>query len=334
MFDGLNRLPPGGSPADGLRQLVSSGHDRPPLPGSGATFERWRHLAAVAAHDLSLAKLFEGHTDAIAILAELGHADAAAPGTLWGTWAAEAPGGRTLIREGHGDTVRLDGAKCWCSGASHVSHGLLTAWHADGRGPQLVWLEMRQAGVEVDSAAWHAVGMAGSESVDLRFDGAVAHRVGGEGEYLSRPGFWQGGAGIAACWFGGALGIARQLRTAVEGASVARPADGFRRAALGKLDVALAGTAALLREAAAHIDAHPRSDVRATALRVRLAAEACAQRVMNEAGRALGAGPLCRDPGFARRMADLPVFVRQSHAERDFAALADVVDDSPSGWAL
>jgi len=39
-------------------------------------------------------------------------------------------------------------------------------------------------------------------------------------------------------------------------------------------------------------------------------------------GRALGAAPICRDPWVARMMADLPVFLRQSHAERDLAALA------------
>jgi hypothetical protein len=33
-----------------------------------ATLECWRALAAVGAPDLSLAKLFEGHTDALAIL--------------------------------------------------------------------------------------------------------------------------------------------------------------------------------------------------------------------------------------------------------------------------
>src|SRR5689334_9943551 len=53
-----------------LRQLVAAGLDRLPLPGSGQTLARWRMLAEVAALDLSLAKLFEGHTDALAILAE------------------------------------------------------------------------------------------------------------------------------------------------------------------------------------------------------------------------------------------------------------------------
>ncbi len=42
-----------------LRQLVVAGLDRLPLPGHGETLARWQALAAVAAQDLSLAKLFE-----------------------------------------------------------------------------------------------------------------------------------------------------------------------------------------------------------------------------------------------------------------------------------
>lgn len=42
------------------------------LPGGGATLARGQVLAAVDADDLALAKLYEGHTDALAILAEAG----------------------------------------------------------------------------------------------------------------------------------------------------------------------------------------------------------------------------------------------------------------------
>lgn len=329
----LSRLAPDGSAFSWLKALVERGLDRPPLPGCGHTLERWRMLAAVAEHDLSLAKLYEGHSDAIAILSELG-ADAAAPaGTIWGTWAAESPAARAVLRDVRGNEGVLDGAKAWCSGAGQVSHGLLTAWHADGRGPQLVALDMRQEGVQVDAGAWNAVGMAQSASVDVRFSGARVRLVGEPGRYLSRPGFWHGGAGIAACWHGGALGLARHLRDAVEQA--ARPADDFRKAALGKVDVALGSTAAMLRDAALHIDAHPQDDARGLALRVRLAAEATARQVIDEVGRTLGAGPFCRNAHFARQAADLPVFVRQSHAERDCASLSECLESAgPSGWDL
>jgi hypothetical protein len=184
--------------------------------------------------------------------------------------------------------------------------------------------------VTVTSQGWHAVGMAASGSVDVRFDHAEAMQIGQPGDYVGRSGFWHGGAGIAACWFGGALGIARMTRQ-----SSATAPDAHRLAHLGAIDVALTAAAAALRETAAWIDAHPRADAQGAALRARLVVEHAAHEVMHHAGRAVGAGPLCRNPRFARAMADLPVFLRQSHAERDLAALGQqLIDEGVPPWKL
>ena len=326
------------SPASGqLQEILAQGFGTLPQPGAGATLQRWQALAAVAAHDLSLVKLFEGHTDALAILAELNLQTEPQPTIQkqsWGVWAAEMPGTRVVVTPLDGAEVLLDGVKCWCSGAQTVSHGLLTAWHADGGGPQLVRVAMQQSGVGVSAEAWAAVGMAESASVDVRFTQARAHLVGRTGAYLSRPGFWQGGAGIAACWYGGALGLGLALQQALHDAPQAARSP-FKMAALGKVDLALFSTAQTLRCAAQWIDDNPQADASAAALRVRLAAEQCGKVVLDEAGRALGAAAFCRDARFARAAADLPVFIRQSHAERDFAALADRVIQAGAGpWQL
>ncbi|MBC7682846.1 MAG: acyl-CoA dehydrogenase, partial [Ferruginibacter sp.] len=214
------------------------------------------------------------------------------------------------------------GFKAWCSGAATASHGLLTAWYPDGSGPQLVQVEMRQPGVFVFDQHWCAVGMHASASLDISFRRARGSLIGCVGDYLARPGFWQGGAGIAACWFGGSLAIASALRESVcqSGSSAAHP---FRLAALGKVDLALQSTAALLRQAAQFIDEEPLRDASLVALRVRQSAEQTARYVLDQVLQALGATPLCKDRYFARMAADLPVFIRQSHAERDFAAMGE-----------
>lgn len=314
--DGLQRLCRQHLQQMSLAHLVEAGIDRLPLPGSGATLARWRVLSEVAAHDLSLAKLFEGHTDALAIRSELG-APAAEPGSMWGTWCAEPPDARVTLDIANG-VASLNGTKAWCSGAASVSHAVVSCWNAAGE-PCLAAVAMDQPAVTVTGAGWHAVGMAASGSVDVRFDGARALPLGSPGDYVHRPGFWQGGAGIAACWFGGALGIARIARQAC-----LKAPDPHRRAHIGAIDTALGAAAAVLRESAAWIDAHPSDDARELALRTRLVVEEAAQQVIVHAGRATGAGPLCRDPRFARAMADLPVFMRQSHAERDLAALGEI----------
>ncbi|MET0542626.1 MAG: acyl-CoA dehydrogenase, partial [Variovorax sp.] len=120
-----------------LVHLVDAGLDRLPLPGAGDTMTRWRALAAVAAHDLSLVKLFEGHTDALAILAELRPAGEAAPpeGSRWGTWCAEPPDARLALAADDlvPLQVRLSGTKSWCSGAASVTHAVVSCWNDAGQ---------------------------------------------------------------------------------------------------------------------------------------------------------------------------------------------------------
>lgn len=324
------------TPGDALRNVVAAGLGSLPLPGHGDTLTRWQWLAAVSARDLGAAKLIEGHADALAILAELG-APSPPAGSLWATWAAEPPAARVDARPAADGTARLNGTKAWCSGAAEVTHAVMSAWNAEGE-PVLVALRLDQPGVTVSSRGWHAVGMEATQSVEIDLVEARADWVGRPHDYVNRPGFWQGGAGIAACWYGGACAIARAVHSACVKQSASAgsttdpapsPAAAFRLAHLGAIDVALSQTAALLREAAAWIDAAPRADALAVALRVRASAEAAAWQVLDHAGRALGATPYCRDPHYARMAADLPVFIRQSHAEQDLAALAAALVSRP-----
>lgn len=315
------------SPADQLALLVAQGADRLPLPGHGHTLQRWRALAEVAAHSLSLAKLYEGHTDALAILSEL-QADLATEGLRWAVWCAEPPGERVQATPtaphaaAHaGMAVQLSGHKPWCSGARAVDRALVSGWLADGR-RCLIAVTMDQPGIRRDDSHWQAVGMAASASADVHFDGATGVLVGEPGQYLSRPGFHHGGAGVAACWHGAAARIASHLQQAV-----GQGEDPHRQAHLGALDVALAGAAGLLRDAAARIDATPSDPCLLAVSRARLAVEAAAEEVLRRVPRAIGPGPLCKNRGLAQLMADLPVFIRQSHAERDQAGLGRLLAD-------
>jgi alkylation response protein AidB-like acyl-CoA dehydrogenase len=312
---------------EALKALQEEGLDQLPLPGSGQTLARFSRLAQVAGHDLRLCKLFEGHTDALAIIAEL---DSPLPplGSTWGMWAAEPPTAKVRVRR-DGHRLIVDGRKAWCSGAAVVSHGLLTAWDEEDR-QQLVAVEMRMPGVTVTDEGWHAVGMAATGSVEVLFTEAAAIAVGHPGDYLSRPGFWQGGIGIAACWYGGAQRLAQVLRE-----QCAKRPEPHALAHLGAVDSALNAAACVLRASAEHIDREPKADARALAQRTRACIEDTVTQVMHHVGRAVGAGPYCKDPHFAQLMADLPVYLRQSHAERDLAGLGELVAGDPTGrWQL
>lgn len=307
-----------------MRQLSDDGLDRLPLPGGGDTLRRWQALATVAGSDLSLLKLYEGHTDALAILAEL---DCQAPPGIWAVWAAEPPNASVQLVTREDGFVRITGSKPWCSGAAVVEHALVTAKDEQQRS-QLVAVTLDQAGVNVGSSGWNAVGMAATSSVTVEFDNALARCVGGPQEYLDRPGFWHGGAGIAACWYGAASRLATYLRHG-------HTDDPHAMAHLGAVDAALAGAAGALRECAGWIDENPAVSSELAARRVRAQVEGAVEAVQWHVGRALGATPFCRDRRFARLAADLPVFLRQSHGERDLAHLGlHLAAKADEAWAL
>lgn len=313
------------------RQIIAA-YPSLPQPGGGRTLVRWQFLAALAGYDLSLVKIYEAHADALAIRAELAAPCALPAGDaqpeIWAVWAARSPHDELSFASTHGEQVSLSGIKPWCSGAAFVTHALVTCVDNEGR-DWLAALPLDQPGVSVTARGWEAVGMAATRSVEIDVRDARATLVGPSGAYLNRPGFWHGGAGIAACWYGAAAALAVRLRNAAQ-----RRDDPHLNAHLGAADTALCAARALLREAADTIDACPQADAMTLALRVRAAVENAVDATLRACARSLGAGPLCRDRWFARMAADLPVFVRQSHAEHDLAALAKQLAAAGEDWAL
>jgi alkylation response protein AidB-like acyl-CoA dehydrogenase len=291
---------------------LESGELNLPLPGSGATARRWRKLAELTEIDVVAGRLAEAHADAVAILAELG-GPALKPGQFWGVWAAEAPDA-VLSARGAGDELRLAGTKVWCSGAGLCTHALVTARLDDG-GPAgrraLFAVAQDDPAIRPLPSTWRNPGMADSDTRSVQFSDAAAIPVGKPGDYLTRPGFWHGAIGVAACWLGGAR-------------AVAGPADEHPLAHLGAVDAVLTAAEATLAAAAAQVDDDPADEqgvAELRARRVRAVVETAVGEAITRTGRALGPGPLVQDAQHARRVADLMVYVRQSHAERDLAAL-------------
>ncbi|HYB34873.1 MAG TPA: acyl-CoA dehydrogenase [Mycobacterium sp.] len=301
-----------------IGRWLAAGELELPLPGSGATAQRWRRLAALAQDDLVAGRLAEAYTDAVAILAELGGPDPK-PDQLWGVWAAESRGAMLRARTENGEAT-LDGVKVWCSGVSLCTHALVTARLDSGeRGLFAVELSRTRA----LPSTWRNPGMAETDTRSVGFDGVPAVAVGAPGEYLTRPGFWHGAIGVSACWLGGAGAVAEPLYAAAADASP----DPHTLAHLGAVDAALAAAKALLTSAAAEVDRDP-LDVSGTAellaRRARPVVETAVDEAITRTGRALGPAPLCLDADHARRVADLTVYVRQSHAERDLHRLGEL----------
>jgi hypothetical protein len=302
--------PPDLRPAgDQLRSAVKNGNLDLPLPAGGATPYRWAALADLGRTDLALARLAEGHTDAVAILAEAGRVPV--PDAVYGVWAARPRGIGAELRDG-----RLAGTVRFCSGAHLVDRALVVAGTPDGL--LLVDVAVEPGAAEPDPGSWRTPAMAGADTLDVRFDLPVRDGdvVGGLDWYATRPGFAVGGGGVAAVWWGGAAGV---LDRALP--HLPDPPDPYQLADLGEIDAALAATDALLARTAAAVDDDPAGDHRIAVARVRSAVERLARDVLERVPRMLGAGPLSGDADLARMLADLGIYVRQHHGDRDHAAL-------------
>ncbi|WP_019927278.1 acyl-CoA dehydrogenase family protein [Nocardia sp. BMG111209] len=299
-----------------LRELSRSGALELPVPGAGHTLARFRALAAFGAEDTVLGRLVEAHTDAAAILHELGGA-ATVPGQLWGVWAAEPPDPVLHARHTSSGWV-LEGRKLWCSGAHLCTHALVTA--RTGTDRRLFAIPLAQPATTPVPDSWPAVGMRDSDSGAVDFDHARAEPIGAPGAYLTRPGFWHGAVGVAASWYGSACAAARPLHAY----AASGHADEHALAHLGAIATVLRAARDGLARAAAEIDDDPAGDPATARIRARLVRAVVEQAVtttLDRVGRALGATPLCADAAHARRVADLTVYVRQSHAEADLAGL-------------
>ncbi|MFD1517527.1 acyl-CoA dehydrogenase family protein [Pseudonocardia yunnanensis] len=306
------------APGEGeLRGLLSAGELELPLPRGGRTAERWSGLAGWGRRDLGLARLVEGHTDAVAILAEA--ARHARPETLYGVWASRSGGtGARLVPSGDG--LGLHGTVRFCSGAHTIDRALVVAdapEPADGH--VLVEIAVDQPGLVPEPDTWATAAMAAADTVDVRFDGvpvSLDALVGPAGWYTTRSGFAAGGGGVAAVWWGGAVGL---LDRAV--AHLRSPADPHQLAHLGELHALMEAAFALLQRTADALDAAPGADHTCSLSAVRCAVERATREVVERVPRMVGAAALSRDGALARTLADLSLYIRQHHGERDHAAL-------------
>lgn len=304
-----------------LLNLVAAGRLELPVPGQGRTAERLFALYELGRLDLSLARLAEAHTDALAILAESGRTrtpELPEGETLYGVWASDGPHSRLNLHPESDGRLRLEGTKRYCSGAPLLDAALVTAHHADE--VYLVEVRLRGPGLIMDAGEWAAPAFRDTATATVTFKDVLVRQTDLVGEpnwYLQRPGFWHGALGPAACWAGGAVGL-------VEAARKLSRHDPHARAQLGALEAAEWGFRALLRQAGDEIDADPKdlhTQARRRALMARHLIERLCTDTLDRFGRATGPQLLAFDASAAQRYAELTLFIRQCHAERDLESI-------------
>lgn len=331
-----------GSIPDLLSVAVKAGRAWP-RPGEGRTAVLWELLASVAAIDVAAARVLEPHLDAVAILAQsaqespdLEAVPEGAGDDAWGVFAAEAPGTRLDARSSGSGTV-INGTKRWCSLAGSLDCAVITA-HTDDGGRAAFAVSLRHSGVTCDEPEWIARGLREIPSGSVHFEHVPCVPLGGTGWYHSRPGFAWGGMGVAACWLGGAVGLARDFRRSLHaGGGAGREPDQLALAALGEIDRNLTAALQYLARTAARIDDGTLEDdagqrTWSEAQRVRGTVAAAVERVLHLVGSNRGPGPLAFDAPYAKRMADLALYVRQHHGARDDAQLGRLTLKGDCPW--
>lgn len=175
-------------------------------------------LRSLGYANLSLARLFEGHFNALLLIARYGTRrqfaqayDDAAEGKFFAIWNAEA--GNPLKIEEHSESAVLTGAKCFCSGAGFVERALVTA--TDASAQKIMVLVELERDERCDLASWKPLGMRASASGEVDFSGIGTSRqslIGKPGDYFRQPDFSAGAWRFLAAQLGAIDALVECLR--------------------------------------------------------------------------------------------------------------------------
>lgn len=338
-----------------LGLLGEIGALRAPLPvaeggaglarGAEAALPLCTILRRLGRTDLSLARLFEGHVNAVRLIEVHGRG---APrdrvrrlvreGALLGVWGADdSPPVRLCPDPGGAPSgpFRLEGRKRFASGLGLVTHAIVTA--RTEAGVQMVLVEATEPARQ-DPAAWTASAMRASVSGGFDAEGlapAPGDLLAGPGALMTEPHFEGGIWRYCAAHVGGAEALVEETRKVLDRAG--RLADPIQRARLGQA-YAAADTARLATEAAALITETAvdgtEEAIRRAVARALLARETVESRcteIMALCERALGtlAHDAAQPVDMIRR--DLSLFLRQAapDAKLDRAVDGLIGDGAP-----
>jgi alkylation response protein AidB-like acyl-CoA dehydrogenase len=310
-----------------LRQLRDAGAFTAPLPaaldGLGLGTEPpgapglLRLLRLIGRANLSLGRIFEGHVNALKLVAVYGTAEQlrraaedARDGHLFAIWATEAADPVRIA--GARPHARLRGGKVFCSAAAQATRALITATSQEGEARMLL-IPLR-AGERARASPYDTHGMraCGTDNVDFTGIPAPATAlIGQPDDYLRQPEFSAGAWRASAVALGGLDALVEQVRRQL--VARRRQDDPHQRARLGELFIAVE-TASLWAAKAAWIaegGGTGGGDVAGYVNLARIAIEAACLDAMRLAQRSLGLAAFVRPNPVERLLRDLATYLRQ-----------------------
>ncbi len=302
-----------GASGERLGPALAALHALLPVRGDPATpadlLALLRMLHTIARQDLPLARLLEGHVDALQIIARYADPDvardvesAAAQGATFGVWNAAMADEPLRIEDG-----MLRGGKSYASGAGVLSHALAGVDTVEGN--RLVLIDLDASAPQIDRSWWQVVGMQRSETHVVRWHNAspTSFRfIGRPGDYAREPFFSGGALRFVACHAGGVAALFD--RVCAHLTATGRADDPHQCGRLAELYTAAETAAAAVRTATAAWGQPAFVDHVAAA---RMTVTACAERAILTAQAAVGVGGMFVGHPLSAVLTDLMVYLRQ-----------------------
>lgn len=290
-------------------------------------------LRLVGYGSLALGRLYEGHVNALQLVARYGAPEQrerlfadARDGHLFGVWNTEPHGGGLTVEDG-ADGMRLAGVKTFASGAGFVTRALVTSRAPGGSGTVMLVVPL-EPGSRADLSAWQPHGMRASATGTLDFAGiAVTARdiLGNPDDYFRQPDFSGGAWRFAAVQVGGIESVFDAWRGHL--AATGRGGDPHQLARLGEGAIAVEGARFWVERAAETVSAVllPPERVVAFVNLARLAVERAGLDVLQLAQRSVGLQGFLRPHPLERLSRDLATYLRQPGPDRALTAAAEEI---------
>ena len=295
--------------------------------GTGDAFDALRSLGRA---NLSLARLFEGHMNAVKLVVlygseEAGHgmAVAIAAGALLSVWGADEPGD-PLRFEHLGDALALKGTKRFASGLGVVSLAVVTA--ATEKDRQLLLVPASRPD-RFDLAAWSMGGMRATQSGRYNFSGVqtgVDALIGAPGYYAQEPHFEGGIWRYCAAHLGAAEALYDAMLTHLKDSDRAHDTNQQRRIVASAIAIETARLW-LLRAANEVETPGAEPEKAALSLLAREATEDACRLVAESVERALGMAAHIEGSFVHRTMRDLRLFLCQAAPDAKRGRAAEVL---------
>ena len=183
----------------------------------GDIYTHWMMTREIAKADMGFARVWEGHSNAMALIDTLGTptqkekwlTNVVQNGEIWGVWSGEPQAKKPGQKAKFGTTVTetndgylINGTKIFCSGAPMANWAVILvntqgtggARHATQSPETLLMLgaDMNDTSITLDASWWNPIGMRTSCSFLVRFDNTFIPKenlIGPPGEFLLND--WQ-----------------------------------------------------------------------------------------------------------------------------------------------